>query len=180
MFTKIVPLLIFCLFLLATNSSAANKNPIDVFDHLISESVPMIEGSVKVKKTGTHVAVEFCPDNTCDIIRAPSITTMKILNDFSYLFFYYASGYTYLAISTNQSLPFIQSGSKLAKEIIRRNSGKCKQSDEFELASCVLNNLANENKIQLYFSRYDEGENFESEKNLIESLSVKNLKKIRK
>jgi hypothetical protein len=69
---------------------------------------------------------------------------------------------------------------KLAQEIMRRNSSKCKQSDEIELASCVLNNLANENKIQLFFSRYDEGENFESEKNLIESLSVKNLRKIRK
>jgi len=180
MYIKILPFLVFYLFLLQTNLTAADKDPIDTFIDLISKSVPMLEGSVKVKKTVTDASVKFCPDNTCDIIRAPSNTNTKGLNDFSYLYFFYASGYTYLAISANQSLPFIQSGSKLAKEIIHRNADKCDQTNELEQASCVLNNLASENKIQLFFSRFDEGENVESKKDITETLSVRSLEKVRK
>jgi len=180
MYTKMISFLISYLFFFPAFIIADDTDPLVSFNNLVSESMPMLKDSVKVKKTATYTSVEFCPDNTCEIIRAPSSVQMKRLSDFTYLYLYYASGYTYLAISSNQSDPFIKSGRELANEIVRSNVGSYKQTEELELASCVLNNLAKGNNIHLIFSRYDEGERFESEENLTESLSVNKLNKTRK
>jgi hypothetical protein len=104
---------------------------------------------------------------------------MERISDFTYLYLYYASGYTYLAISSNESEPFIKSGAKLARALIRKNAGSCQRNDELELASCVLKNLASAYNIQLFFSRYDEGARGETEENPVEKLSVSKLKKTR-
>ena len=154
-------------------------NSLNLLRQLMSKSMPMLSDSIEINRTGSHIEVEFCPDNTCEIFRAPANSSMKKLNDFVYLYLFYASGYTYLEMSITDSPPFRKSGRKYASSVLRRNASGCKQTDELELASCILRSLANENGIQVAFVRYDEGGWFEGPEDLNKTLSLGNLKSIR-
>lgn len=123
--------------------------------------------------------VAYCPDNTCDIIEAPSAIDNEILNDFALMFFAYASGYIYLKKPFDKSRPFLEQVKGRLPSVIEKHRNRCR-GDEMELASCILNNIANTHGIKIYFSRSDEGAKTKVLQSLGERLSVNALRLVRK
>jgi len=123
--------------------------------------------------------VTYCPDNTCDIIEAPSAIDNEILNDFTLMFLAYASGYIYLKKPFDKSRPFLEQAKGHLPNVIEKRRNRCR-GDEIEVASCILNNIANTHGIRIYFSRFDEGANTRVLQSQEERLSVNKLRSVRK
>ncbi|MGZ6220415.1 MAG: hypothetical protein ACXWMV_10495 [Syntrophales bacterium] len=123
--------------------------------------------------------VAYCPDNTCDIIEAPSAIDNEILNDFTFIFLAYTSGYIYLKKPFDVSRPFLEQLKRLLPTVIEKRRNRC-EGDEIEVASCILINIANTHSIKIYFSRFDEGAKTKFLQNQEERLSVNPLRSVRK
>jgi len=122
--------------------------------------------------------VKYCPDNTCNILEAPASIPNAVFNDFAFLFLSYASGYIYLKEPFDNSRPFLETSKKFLPQVVERRKHHC-NGDEFEIASCILNKMAKEYSIKIYFSRFDEGENIKELEKQEEVLSVKVLRSTR-
>ena len=123
--------------------------------------------------------VAYCPDNTCDIIEAPSTIDNEILNDFTFMFLAYASGYVYLKKPFDKTRPFLEQAKGRLPKVIEKRRNRCR-GDEIEVASCILNNIANTHGIKIYFSRFDEGASTKRLQKQEERLSVNALRSVRK
>ena len=123
--------------------------------------------------------VAYCPDNTCDIIEAPSTIDNEILNDFTLIFLAYASGYIYLKKPFDRSHPFLEQAKGRLPTVIEKRRNRCR-GDEIEVASCILNNIANTHSIKIYISRLDEGAKTKVLQNQEERFSVNALRSVRK
>ncbi len=123
--------------------------------------------------------VAYCPDNTCNIIEAPSAIDNSILNDFSLMFLAYASGYSYLKIPFDQTRPFLEQVKGRLPKVIEKHRSSCR-GDEIEVASCILTNIAKTHGIKIYFSRFDEGGDAKILENQNEIFSVNTLRSVRK
>jgi hypothetical protein len=127
--------------------------------------------SAKLLKSGWHVS--YCPDNTCDVIRAPKDMSRAALGDFTLLWLYYASGYIYLQrFVETDAPPYVQ-------QVLERRSGSCLREPELTLASCVLSTMAASNKLRLSFRRSDEGATVETRKSISDSLSEARIGEVR-
>ena len=131
----------------------------------------MIKTNLKIKANDTHKFIEYCPDQTCEIIQAPISTWYQSIGDFSYLYLYYFSPYDALKKTSDESEPFRKAGTKYIKDITKRNRGECEEKDDKDLASCILRTMSSKNNIQIYSSRHEKG---------IENLTPLNLREILK
>jgi hypothetical protein len=156
--------------------SAEELDAIKEFNSEVIKSLPMLSESITIRRSNNLHIIEFCPDNTCEVIKSPDTNKLKDIKDFTYLYIYYASGLTLLATSTNDNAPFFISGNKIATQILKNHAETCSQNTELELASCVLNNMARNNNITISFFRYDEGKQNVSRQNIESELSLKTLK----
>lgn len=161
---KILTTLI-CLLMLTASASIAgqNKKPL-----LPAEAISKTEKNKKV--------IKYCPDNTCDIIKAPRSIDERILEDFSVLFFSYASGYLYLEKSYDGKVPYRHQTKDKVKDIIARQRNDCK-GEELAVVSCIMQRLAKDYKIETAFSRFDEGKNIVTPYDPQEEYSLKSLQK---
>jgi hypothetical protein len=126
-----------------------------------------------VVKTKAGREVHYCPDNTCDIFRAPNSAPQGALADFAFTYIFYASGYTTLQdFVTNTGKPY-------SKAILDRNRSGCTKEEELDLASCVLRTLSRRYSIQAFFTRDDEGATNETAVDLESAASVSELNRVR-
>jgi hypothetical protein len=123
--------------------------------------------------------VEYCPDNTCNIIEAPASIPKETFNDFVFLFLRYASGYVYLKKPYDKSRPFLEEAKRFLPHVIEKRKQQC-QGDELDVVSCILNRMADDHGIKIYFSRFDEGANTKVLQNQEDRLSVNALRSVRK
>ena len=129
--------------------------------------------TISVVKTNAGRELHYCPDNTCDVFKAPASTTPRALADFAFAYIFYASGYTYLEDFVTKT------GGPHSEVILNRNRSGCKEGHELELASCVLRHLARQHSIRAFQVREDEGASTETAVNLQAALSVNALKRTR-
>jgi hypothetical protein len=145
-----------------------------LFPQLLDKTPDLGAKSMEVKKDKNGWQVSFCPDNTCNIIRAPSKTPREVIRDFTPLYLCYASGYVYLKqFALEDAKPF-------ATEILARNKSRCIVSSEYGLASCVLLDLAKRHKISVSFSRAYEGAVLETPLILPNDLSEERIRQTKK
>jgi hypothetical protein len=101
--------------------------------------------------TSAVTVLKYCPDNTCEIFRARGADAGEQLTDFALLYLWYLSQYYYLQEWHKGPTP-VQVG--VARE---RHSTSCHVATEKARAKCALLVLAKAARIELAFSRYDEG-----------------------
>jgi hypothetical protein len=133
-----IKVLIVILGCLVSTSSIAetSTNSLQLIPRLLAKSPISSDPVFVAKKDKKGWMVSFCPDNTCDVIRAPSATPANTIGDFSAIYLYYVSGYVYLKdFYTTDARPFMPN-------ILERNSATCTGLSEFAQAACVLNDLA--------------------------------------
>jgi hypothetical protein len=129
--------------------------------------------TISVVKTNASRELHYCPDNTCDVFKAPVSAPPLALADFAFAYIFYASGYTYLEDFVTKT------GGSHSKVILNQNRSGCKEGHELELASCVLRHLARQHSIRVFQVREDEGARTETAVNLQAALSVNALKRTR-
>lgn len=115
----------------------------------------MFTDNIRFKKNNSSISIEYCPDNTCDKFSTTLENSSQKLSDFAYLYLYYVSSYIYLKKFKNKT------GKKYVSGIIKRNSDKCEDDSEIDLAKCTLKTLAKDYSIIVTFIRFDEGGSFE-------------------
>ena len=141
----------------------------------LSEIAP---SGLEYQVTKTLKVVQYCPENTCDIIEAPASIPNEIFNDFAFLFLRYASGYVYLKKPFDKPRPFLEEAKKFLPHVIERRKQQCR-GDELEVVSCILNKMADDHGIKIYFSRFDEGANTKVLQKQNERLSASALRSVR-
>jgi hypothetical protein len=146
------------LTILASTPSVAGPDPdmLQLIPQLLDRTPGLESPAFKAKKGSKEWEVSFCPDNTCDVIRAPRSTPASVIGDFSLLYLYYASGYIYLKrFCLVDARPYVP-------VVLARYSGKCPKSPELATAACVMKGLVTQHAIRLSFRRSDEGHTGES------------------
>src|SRR5450759_4081109 len=75
--------------------------------------------TISVVKTKADREVHYCPDNTCDIFRAPNSAPQSALADFAFTYIFYASGYFTLRDFVTKT------GKPYSRAILDRNRSGC-------------------------------------------------------
>lgn len=152
---------------------AAEPDLLEVIPTLLAKNPNLKDHGFSVKVLKNDWVISYCPDNTCDVIRAPKQVSREVLGDFTLLWLYYASGYIYLKGFVQVDAP------PLVAAALDRRSGGCRRESEFVLASCVLSTIAESNKIRLAFRRSDEGATVENRETIKESLSEARIREVK-
>ena len=168
-----VAAIVISIAILPSPASTAEPDLLQVIPKLLAENHDLEDPgfSAKLRKGGW--VVSYCPDETCDVIRAPRGVSREVMGDFALLWLYYASGYVYLKRFVEIDAP------PYARAVLQRRSGSCPQERELTLASCVLSTLARDNKLRPSFRRSDEGATVETPRTINESLSEARIREVR-
>jgi hypothetical protein len=117
--------------------------------HELTDSFPR---DTQVTIRTDSIAVEYCPDNTCDLFTLDDPAGSQVLQDFAYAYLLGASTYIYLK-------PFqADVDSSATKSVLGRYSSHCPQEPLVQAARCVITYLLDKHPIRVSFVRYDEGE----------------------
>lgn len=101
--------------------------------------------------TRKRYRISYCPDNTCDIIEMPQKVGHRVMTDFVYLHTMYLNDYAVDAVSEFKE----RQSSQTVRSILDRYAGACDRSEKYE--RCVIETMMKIYKIDLRFSRFDEG-----------------------
>lgn len=153
-------------------TSASTKPPIEPIQALLEKTQNLGAKSLSVRKKNSQWEISFCPDNTCDVIRAPLAADPKAVADFTLLYLFYGSSYVYLKQFVLKDAP------SFARSTLERLKGTCR-GDEVEVASCAMLAVAKSNRIAIAFSRTDEGGSGVDERK-VDELSAERLSQTRK
>lgn len=104
-------------------------------------------------KIGKEHQLKICPDETCNIFRAPIATQKALLEKFVVIHDCSGWGHNY-----PQFKKFCNSNKTEIQKMIRDiGNKKCPDKKTDSLAKCVLKGMANEGKIIIQSERSDEG-----------------------
>lgn len=103
---------------------------------------------------GTHRQIEYCPDNTCDILKFPVTTSDKDVYQFSGLFFGFGSGYSNL-------YEFRKKNKRMLEKLLQENQAAC--SKNLKPEHCAIKRLAKKLGVRVVSVTYDEGQKCETE-----------------
>jgi len=165
------------ILILSSFFSAGTALPTDL--RLLGSLSEIAPRGLEYRVTRECKVVAYCPDNTFDIIEAPVTIDNEILNDFTFMFLAYASAYVYLKKPFDKTQPFLEQAEGRLPKVMEKHRSRCR-GDEIEVASCILNNIANTHGIKIYFSRFDEGASTKRLQKQEERLSVNALRSVRK
>ena len=153
---------------LSFSAHAAQPDTLSVLPKLLANEHLLTHG-FKAQRTKAQWVVTYCPDNTCDLFRAPASVDRVAIGDFSVLWLYYATGYIYLERFEKDARP-------LVRETLERYSAVCPPTSEEQTASCVLTGLAKSHRIRLAGRRSDEGQTGEWREGISEKLSAEAIR----
>jgi hypothetical protein len=161
------------LSLALTRIAVGEEKPVDSLAVLKRALSVRGNTTISVVKTSAGREVHYCPDNTCDIFKAPNSAPQGALADFAFTYIFYASGYTYLQDFVTKT------GKQYSKAILDRNRSGCTNEEEIDLASCVLRSLSRRYSIRAFFTRDDEGATNEMAVDLESTAAVNELNRVR-
>jgi hypothetical protein len=108
--------------------------------------------AVRVSSNGGSTAVEYCPDNTCEVFELSGASASLPIQDFALVYLFGISEYVYLEpFQSNDSSPAIRA-------VLARYQSDCPHQSARVSARCVASLLAKRHAIRASFVRYDEGE----------------------
>lgn len=154
----------FLVALSAIRLAVAAPHAKDMVSSEILKSIP--EGAVKLFNNQKYIWTEYCPDNTCDIVRSKSNISVKLFSDLAAAYYYYFSKYDYL--ESWQRDPTI--AKSIDESLILSNKGTCQTLSGKELARCRLKLFNAESGLQFFFIRFDEGRRTKMVISIVEAL----------
>jgi len=137
-----------------------------------TESLSFLKSNLpklKVENRHGNLLFKYCPDNTCELIKAENVP-ISVSADFAFLYFSFISSWT------NSAFQKFQSSSKyLGKQILARNLYGCKPELP-ETAGCVVRSMTEKFGFKIVSSTYDEGEVCDTEYSLEDLINHKSPK----
>jgi hypothetical protein len=110
--------------------------------------------AVKAFRDPKYLWIEYCPDNTCDVIRTSAKLDIDAFASLASAYYFHFSRYEYL----KQWQSDIDLGKAIDGKLIALNRQRtCEGLAGKELARCRLTGLERLNGLQILFIRYDEG-----------------------
>lgn len=132
------------LYLFATGfAHAGNTGALSLLKRDLGQSIEVI----------SKREIRYCPDNTCDIIKAKKAT--NLLPEFLYLYLFHESDYPELGKSFNDKKPFRDTAAE-EPEIRMKVAAFC--PNQQKSVQCILDSMCSSLGIQVCIGRYDEGE----------------------
>lgn len=117
--------------------------------------------------TDKKIAIEYCPDNTCDLIESPKIDSSDAVSDFALLYLNFISDHYSLDRWREK-----EETHKLVQKVINgRVADECRRGQEDEILRCVMQKLAQDQEIRVAFVRYDENVRNEASINLSDEIT---------
>ena len=169
---KIIKLTFISVLTLVFAGFCSSKLKNDVLVEPIAAINEFLPDSVKLIKENGEDAIEFCPDNTCELFVAKKEVSEEALKDFFYLYVYFVSDYYVLDEWRKQKNSAI-----IAKTILSKQKYKnCNEKTNVEKVHCLLEYLAKGDNISLYDVRYDENYRSKEKKELSEVLKITQAK----
>lgn len=111
------------------------------------------EGPVVVERGNNYWSVNYCPDNTCDLIQVSTSLKEDEVRSLALGFFIYFSGYIYL----NQWQEEARRNESMQMELRLLSTPRCHFRDGKQLVKCRFRELASKGKLKVFFVRFDEG-----------------------
>jgi len=105
-----------------------------------------------VRKSEKFSWAEYCPDETCEVIRTRRPISRAEISGFALSYFFYVSDYSYLeAWKSNASV-------KEAADIFLNSHEqvRCSPKSGREYSICMLRDIADKHQIEILFVRHDE------------------------
>lgn len=139
---------------LFTNQTFSETESIDLINLLKKDL------SIKESKKGSEQRIEYCPDQTCDVLEFPANVKSEEVAKFSTIFFGFGSGYYSLD-------KFRKKNKSLLNKLIKEQKSECSKSTN--IGHCLIKKMAKNLSIRLFSVNYDEGQRCEVE-NLFEDI----------
>ncbi len=133
------------LFSCTTNKRIEQLNSAALLQNYFQDSLTI--------KTDDKMIIEYCPDNTCDVMAMDGRNNENILADFAYLYLFFGSNYSYLLEWKNNE----DTKQHLFSILRKYTSVEWAKLDDNKKAQRVLNQLSSQYGITVSFVRYDEG-----------------------
>lgn len=111
------------------------------------------EGPIVMKREHVHWVVQYCPDNTCDLLEISTLVNESDVRRLALGFFVYFSSYAYLRKWQED----VHENEAIQVEIQYLISKECPIQNAKELVECRLRELSNTQKVAIFFVRFDEG-----------------------
>ncbi|MDC8785901.1 hypothetical protein [Roseateles koreensis] len=109
--------------------------------------------AVKAFRDSKYLWIEYCPDNTCDVIRTSAKVDIDAFASLASAYYFYFSRYEYL----KQWQSDVGLGHKIDKKLISlARQEECSGLAGKDLARCRLTGLERQSGLQILFIRYDE------------------------
>lgn len=109
--------------------------------------------AVKALRDSKYLWIQYCPDNTCDVIRTSGKVDIYAFASLTSAYFFYFSRYEYLKDWQGD----VDRGKAIdGKLTALAPHGACSGLDGKDLASCRLTALERLSGLQILFIRYDE------------------------
>lgn len=112
------------------------------------------EGSVKMTRENTVWLVQYCPDNTCDLLEISTSVNEQDVQRLALGFFVYYSSYLYLKIWQENA----RRDEAIQKEIHYLTNEMCPAQSVKQLVDCRFRELMATRKLAVFYVRFDEGE----------------------
>ncbi|QNP49119.1 hypothetical protein [Diaphorobacter aerolatus] len=128
------------------NESSKNPNHLDELMTFL-EGAP--NGGMKFHRKNKNLFLEYCPDNTCEEIRAAKKVDKYLFLSISLMYYKYTSKYIYLEPWNDKSLIYT------TQFFLKNKIISCHHFNDEELATCVLSWAGKKYALSVYFARYD-------------------------
>jgi hypothetical protein len=150
------------------------REELDTGNLLVQLLAGQHEPALTLGEDKDYFLVQYAPDNTGIVLKMPRTHPRRQLDEFAFVYLFYAGSYTYLQDFVTRT------GKRHAQGLIRANRGPCRDADELALASCVLRALAKTCDVRGEFRRFDEGVESRVIIHLYAELSVEDLRRTRR
>lgn len=120
---------------------------------LSSELLSTPAASIKIASARGFRWAEYCPDETCEVLRVPMRVSAEALTEMTLLYFFYVAEYEYLRAWREKD----DLREKLEKFLQLTRPRECNEVLSRALAICVLRNFQKKNAMKILFVRHDEG-----------------------
>lgn len=108
---------------------------------------------VKAFRDSKYLWIEYCPDNTCDVIKTSGKVDIDAFASLASAYYFYFSRYEYL----KQWQSDVERGHKIDTKLIAlARQEECSGLAGKDLARCRLTSLERLSGLQILFIRYDE------------------------
>lgn len=109
--------------------------------------------AIKAFRNSEYIWIEYCPDNTCDVIRTSAKVDAVAFGILASSYYFYFSRYLYL----EQWQGDVERGKAVdAKLAALARKEKCSELVGRDLARCLLRDLERRSGLQIFFVRDDE------------------------